>query len=121
MIGRRFAEQFAREWIEAWNAHDLPRILELYEDDFEMSSPVIPQLAGEPSGKLRGMAAVGDYWTKALKAMPTLHFELRDLVIGVDSLVLVYEGHRGLSAEVIHFGPSGKVARAFAHYAKPPG
>ena len=121
MISQQFAEQFAREWIEAWNAHDLPRILEHYEDDFEMSSAVIIQIAGELSGKLRGKAAVGAYWMKALKALPTLHFDLRDIVIGVDSLVLVYQGHRGLSAEVFHFAPNGKVARAFAHYVKPPG
>ena len=121
MIDRAFAEKFAREWIEAWNAHDLPRILEHYEDDFEMSSPVIIQITGESSGRLRGKAAVGAYWAKALKALPTLHFDLRDIVSGVDSVVLVYQGHRGLSAEVFHFAKSGKVARAFAHYAKPPG
>jgi ketosteroid isomerase-like protein len=120
MIDRNFAERFAHEWIEAWNAHDLPRILEHYEDDFEMSSPVIVQIMGEASGRLRGKAAVGEYWAKALKALPTLHFDLHHIVIGVDSLVLIYTGHRGLSSEVFHFAPSGKVARAFAHYAKPP-
>ena len=64
-----FAEHFAADWIEAWNAHDLNRILSHYEDDFEMSSPVIVQMAGEPSGTLRGKAAVGAYWRKAL-ALP---------------------------------------------------
>jgi ketosteroid isomerase-like protein len=44
-----FAERFAKEWIAAWNSHDLDRILGHYEDDFEMSSPVIPALVGEPS------------------------------------------------------------------------
>jgi hypothetical protein len=39
MISRDFAERFAEEWIAAWNAHDLPRILSHYEDDFEMPSP----------------------------------------------------------------------------------
>jgi hypothetical protein len=27
MIDRCFAERFAAEWLAAWNAHDLPRIL----------------------------------------------------------------------------------------------
>jgi ketosteroid isomerase-like protein len=54
-----FAERFANEWIAAWNSHDLERILEHYEDDFEMSSPIIAALAGESSGKLRGKLAVG--------------------------------------------------------------
>ena len=61
-----FARRFAAEWIEAWNAHDLERILAHYADDFEMASPVIVQVAGEPSGVLRGKANVAAYWTKAL-------------------------------------------------------
>jgi ketosteroid isomerase-like protein len=53
-----FAERFAKEWVAAWNSHDLERILAHYEDDFEMSSPIITTLVGEPSGKLRGKMAV---------------------------------------------------------------
>jgi ketosteroid isomerase-like protein len=26
---------FAKEWLDAWNAHDLERILALYEQEFE--------------------------------------------------------------------------------------
>ena len=32
----RFADQFARAWMEAWNAHDLDRVLAHYEEDFEL-------------------------------------------------------------------------------------
>ena len=77
VITPEFAQRFADEWIAAWNAHDLERILAHYEDDFEMSSPVIVAIGGEPSGRLRGKAAVGAYWSAALKRMPDLHFELR--------------------------------------------
>ena len=117
MMESGFAEHFAKEWIAAWNSHDLDRILDHYEDDFEMSSPIIPMLAGEPSGKLRGKPAVGAYWTKALNKLPNLHFELVTVLAGVDSVTVCYKGHRGLSAEVLHFGPGGKVRAAFAHYA----
>ena len=112
-----FAKRFASEWIAAWNSHDLDRILAHYEDDFEMSSPIIPVLAGEPSGKLRGKAAVGAYWAKALQKIPNLHFELVTALAGVDSVTVYYKGHRGLCAEVLHFSPGGKVRAAFAHYA----
>jgi ketosteroid isomerase-like protein len=47
-----FAERFAKEWVAAWNSHDLDRVLAHYEEDFEMSSPIIIALVGEPSGKL---------------------------------------------------------------------
>lgn len=70
------AQQFAQEWIDAWNSHDLERILGHYSDDLEMSSPVIVQIAGEATGRLTGKKAVGDYWHTALGMIPDLHFEL---------------------------------------------
>jgi len=114
---KEFAKHFAAGWIAAWNSHDLDRIFAHYEDDFEMSSPIIRTLAGEPSGKLKGKAAVGAYWAKALKKTPDLHFDLVNVLTGVDSVTIYYKGHRGLAAEVLHFGPGGKVRAAFAHYA----
>lgn len=110
------AREFADEWIAAWNAHDLDRILSHYEDDFEMSSPAIQQLTGEASGVLKGKRAVGAYWAGALKKYPDLCFELRHVLSGVSSVTLIYDGVRGLSAEVFHFAPTGRVAKAFAHY-----
>jgi ketosteroid isomerase-like protein len=118
MMAPGFAEQFSKEWVEAWNAHDLDRILSHYEDDFEMSSPVIVKLVGEASGTLRGKSAVRSYWAKALAATPNLRFELVSALAGVNSVTVYYKGHRGLAAEVFHFGASGKVSKAFAHYAE---
>lgn len=118
MIDQAFAEHFAADWIASWNAHDLDRILAHYADNFEMTSPVIVQIAGEPSGKLRGKQAVGAYWRKALQLIPDLHFELLSVLVGVGSITLYYKGARGrLAAEVFHFGADRKVVKAFAHYA----
>ena len=117
MIDKKFAEHFAREWIDSWNSHDLDRILSHYDDQFEMTSPVIIQIAREPSGTLKGKDAVGAYWAKALQLIPDLRFELLTTLIGVNSITLYYRGHRGLSAEVFHFGHDRKVVRAYAHYA----
>ena len=117
MIDNKFAEHFAREWIGSWNSHDLDRVLSHYADDFEMSSPYIIQIVGEPSGRLRGKKAVGAYWAKALQLIPDLRFELVSTLVGVDSITLYYKGARGLAAEVFHFGSEQKVVRAYAHYA----
>lgn len=116
-INAAFAREFAEEWIEAWNSHNLERILSHYEDGFSMTSPVIIQLTGEASGCLIGKKAVGAYWAKALELIPDLHFELISVLAGVDSVTVYYQGARGLSAEVFFFGTEGKVNRAFAHYA----
>ncbi len=112
-----FAQHFATEWVAAWNAHDLEKVLSHYADGFEMSSPYIVALAGEPSGTLIGKPAVEAYWRKALSAFPDLHFDLISVLVGANSVTLYYKGARGrLAAEVFHFDAEQKVARAFAHY-----
>ena len=119
MIDKVFSEHFAREWIDSWNSHDLGRVLSHYSDDFEMSSPLIIHIVGEPSGMLKGKAAVGTYWKKALQLVPDLRFELLETLIGVNSLTVYYKSARGLSAEVFHFDLDRKVVRAYAHYVMP--
>ena len=117
MITQSFAEHCAKDWIDAWNNHDMKRILSHYTEDFEMTSPVIVQMTGEQSGVLKGKKAVGAYWSKALGLLPDLRFDLQTVLLGMNTITLYYKGHRGFSAEVFHFAPDGKVARAFAHYA----
>lgn len=115
-MDKKQAEEFAKEWIAAWNSHSLPQILSHYEDDFEMSSPAITLLTGEASGKLQGKVAVGEYWAGALKKYPDLKFELLNVVRGATSITIIYQGVLGLSVEVFFFGNSGKVSKAYAHY-----
>ncbi len=116
MLTRAWAEHFAEEWVAAWNSHDLERILGHYHDAFTMASPRIADIAGEPSGVLRGKAAIGEYWAKALAALPDLHFTLRATFVGADSVAVHYEGARGPAVEVFFFDEAGLVVRAAAHY-----
>jgi ketosteroid isomerase-like protein len=93
MIERSWAEDFARDWIESWNAHDLDRILAHYADDFEMTSPLIFQRLGVVDGKLKGKAAVRRYWSQGLATTPELRFKLIDVIVGVNSVAIIYESH----------------------------
>ena len=112
------ATALAQSWVTAWNAHDLPRILSIYSDDFEMTSPYIVQITGEASGTLRGKAAVGAYWQKALEKFPNLQFESLHVLHSPVSVTLIYRSNRsGLAAEVFFVGDDGKIFKAVAHYA----
>jgi hypothetical protein len=108
---------FAKSWIDAWNRHDLDAVLAHFSDDFQFSSPLIHQIAGEPSGQLSGKEAVRAYWQAGLSRLPGLHFELVDVLVGVGCLTILYQGHRGLSAEVFNFGADGRAVRGQALYA----
>jgi len=112
------AHGFTQEWIEAWNSHDLDAVLSHYADDFQMSSPLIVQLAGVPSGTLRGKDDVRRYWEAGLKRFPDLKFELLGTYAGASGLAIHYKGPNGRqSVEVFHFNESGLVTEAAAHYA----
>jgi ketosteroid isomerase-like protein len=111
MITQDWARAFAEEWIAAWNAHDLERILSHYSDDFEMRSPVIIERMGVPSGTLRGKDAIRPYWQGGLAVRPPLQFELRDVLVGVDTIVIYYKSvtRNRMVAEVLSFDSSGRV------------
>lgn len=113
---KEFANQFSLEWIQAWNNKDINKIMSHYTEDFEMTSPVITSLTNEASGTIKGKEAVKEYWSKAIKANLNLHFILVNVFIGVNSIVINYKSHRGLSSEVFYFNANNKVNRVYAHY-----
>jgi ketosteroid isomerase-like protein len=120
MIDRAFAEAFAAEWIAAWNAHDLERILSHYADGFEMTSPFIVERMGEPSGRLSGKAAIRPYWGPAV-ATGELHFTLEEVLVGADALTILYRRETGQRvAETIAFDAAGRAVRGAAHYGPRP-
>jgi hypothetical protein len=102
MLDRAWAEEFAHEWIAAWNSHDLDRVLAHYSDDFQMTSPLIAQWLGIAAGKLQGKEAIRRYWAQGLAKMPQLQFKLLDVVVGVNSLGIVFESV-GLPRTVLEF------------------
>lgn len=110
------ARAFALEWVAAWNAHDIERVLSHYAEDVAFHSPFIAIFADEASGHLLGKAALRTYWAAALEKLPDLRFELLDVLLGAGSLTVYYRGHRGMVAETFFFSEDGKVQRATACY-----
>jgi hypothetical protein len=118
MLTHAFAERFARDWIAAWNSHDLDAILAHYEDGFELATPYIAITRTAPSSRLQGKAAIGAFWAAGLARLPDLHFELLGIFAGTASIALHYRGAQGRTAvEVFEFDVAGKVIRSAAHYA----
>jgi len=112
-----FARAFAEEWIAAWNSHDLDVILTHYEDDVELRSPVAMKLLGG-DGRVRGKAALREYFELGLKAYPHLRFELAETLWGMETIVISYRNNvRGSkTAEVMLMSEAGKVRSVWANY-----
>jgi hypothetical protein len=112
-------EQFAADWYEGWNNHDLDAILEHYAEDIAFTSPFVARLAGG-DGTLHGRDELRRYFATAFERFPDLHFEPIAVATGVDSVVLHYRSVQGLlAAEMMILNDEGKVARVYAHYAQP--
>ncbi|MFM9938101.1 MAG: nuclear transport factor 2 family protein [Hyphomicrobiaceae bacterium] len=106
----------AEDWIDAWNAHDLDRILSHYADDIVFLSPVAERLVG--NGRVEGVPALRSYWRRGLDAFPDLTFSLVDVLVGHTCLTILYRNQRGqLVAETLEIGGGGKFVRASACYA----
>src|SRR5438105_837910 len=91
IIDKSFLRDFAVTWIAAWNSGDLERIFSLYDDDFEMRSPLIAERGFSPSGVLRGKTAIRPYWAAGIaNANPPLKFELIDACPGINMVAIHY-------------------------------
>lgn len=111
------SDSFARAWIDAWNCHDLERILAHYADDVVLTTPRAAVVVPESDGVIRGKAALRAYWAKALAAAPGLRFELEDVLSTVDGVTLLYRNHRGeRAAETCVWDADGRVARSWVAY-----
>ena len=117
MLTKEQAHQLAQEWIAAWNAHDLDQIMAHYEEDVELISPVAAQLLSRPDGKVAGKADLRAYFQRGLDAFPSLHFELKDVLWGLNSVVLYYANQREThTGEYMEISSQGKVKRVVANY-----
>jgi len=115
MIAPAFARCFTADWIGAWNRHDLDAVLALCADELELSMPRLPA----PAHRLRGKAAVGAWWARALTppAMtvgPRLQLAAVATLIATDSLVLLLRGSRP-SAQMFRFRADGQMIAIAVH------
>jgi ketosteroid isomerase-like protein len=106
-----------RTWVEAWNAHDLERVLTLYDEAALMTSDRIPMLGFDASGTVRGKDALRTYWGKALGLVPELHFTLIDLFVSPDSVVVFYANERGKKiCEYLRVNEAGLIVQGSANH-----
>lgn len=114
------ARAFAESWLGSFNARDLDAIMAHYAEDVAHSSPTVMRPLGEPSGVVRGKAALRAYFERALSAAgPDLRYELRRVYEGAHGVTILYDRSGGkLVAETFLFDASGLVIQAFVAHAE---
>jgi len=116
-VNKEEAWKLAKDWVAAWNAHDLDAIMTHYDDAVELTSPVAARLLGIADGKVVGKTNLRAYFQRGLEAFPELHFRLEEVLWGLNSVVLYYTNHKGTrTAEFTEVSSAGKVVRVVANY-----
>lgn len=91
----------AHELINAWNAHDLDRLLALYASDYEGTD------VGQP-GKVRGIEGARVSLNRYLQAFPDIHFTTEDVLIQGETIALVWQAQATHQGVLMHIPPTGR-------------
>ncbi len=83
-------KEIAFKWISAFNVHDLEKLLSLYADDAVHFSPKLKIRKPESNGWVKGKAALREWWADAFKRLPSLHYELQNMVTDDEQVVMEY-------------------------------
>jgi hypothetical protein len=107
----------AEDWIEAWNAKDLDRIMGHYAVDIEFVANTVVRRWQKPDGKLRGLAELRDHFGLGLKLVPELHFEMESVFFAPSGYAVLYRRENGNRVlDVVELNSEGKARRVTAYY-----
>ena len=108
---------YVKRWVAAFESKDLDRVLTFYADDVIFHSPLVARLSHDPGGTVQGKAALRSYVKKGFEVFDHIKLSVLDVLRGVDSIAIHYEGITGTHVvEVLFFDKDGAVRESYVHY-----
>lgn len=80
----------AHLWFEAFNAHNLEKLLSLYDDEAQHFSPKLKIRHPETNGLVIGKDALRSWWQDAFDRLPSLHYKVTSLTANSDRVFMEY-------------------------------
>lgn len=80
----------AHLWFDAFNAHNLEKLLSLYDDEAQHFSPKLKIRQPETNGFVTGKEALRNWWQDAFDRLPTLHYKVTSLTANPDRVFMEY-------------------------------
>lgn len=103
----------ALEWIDAFNAKDLDRLVGLYAEDAEHFSPKLKVAKPETNGLVKGHAALREWWQGAYNRLPTLFYKLQTVTADAERVFIEYirevEGEEAMAVAEVYDIKDGKI------------
>lgn len=81
------------QWFEAFNSHDLPMLLSLYHNQAVHYSPKLKIRHPETNGLIKGKKALESWWQDAFERLPTLQYEVLQLIADERLVFMEYIRH----------------------------
>ena len=91
MNSRESNGNIALKWIEAFNEHDLEKLLQLYDEQADHFSPKLKIRKPETKGWLSGKSSLRDWWQDAFYRLPTLQYKLLNLLGDERQVLMEYQ------------------------------
>ncbi len=110
----------AHLWFEAFNAHNLEKLLSLYDDEAEHYSPKLKIRHPETNGLVIGKEALRNWWQDAFDRLPSLHYKVTSLTSNPERVFMEYvrmvDGEENmLVAEVLEIKDAKIIASRVYH------
>jgi len=86
-------KQIATVWFEAFNEHNLEKLLSLYDENAQHYSPKLKARLPETKGLIKGKDALRSWWQDAFDRLPTLHYEVIRLTADEEQVFMEYTRH----------------------------
>jgi ketosteroid isomerase-like protein len=86
-------KQIATKWFEAFNEHDLEKLLSLYNDNAKHYSPKLKIRIPETQGLIKGKQALREWWKDAFDRLPSLQYEVVKLTADDEQVFMEYIRH----------------------------
>ncbi len=80
----------AKEWLKAFNEHDLEKLLSLYDDSAEHFSPKLKLRKPETNGIIKGKAAMRIWWKDAFDRLPDLTYQEKTITANNNRVFMEY-------------------------------
>ncbi len=65
----------AKNWFDAFNQHNLKKLIALYDHNAQHYSPKLKLRSPETEGLIKGKKALEDWWRDCFERLPTLKYE----------------------------------------------
>ncbi len=83
-------KSIAIQWFEAFNQHNIDKLLDLYHNDAEHYSPKLKIHQPETNGLIKGKRALRAWWQDAFERLPSLQYEVIKLTADHEQVFMEY-------------------------------